>query len=45
MVLVRGFGFSASLHGDAEIFLLVCGEGSESINEKYSTADWPAVIF
>ena len=48
MVLVRGFGSSGgsgSLHGDAETFLLVCGRGSESVEEKYSAADWPAVIF
>ena len=48
MVLVRRFGSSVgtvSLNVDSETFLLVCGRGSESMDEKYSAADWPSVIF
>jgi hypothetical protein len=48
VVFVLGFGSSGgsdSRNGDAETFLLACGSGSESVNEKYSSADWPSVIF
>jgi len=48
VVFVRDLGSSGgsgSLAGDAEIFLLVCGRGSEWIEGEYLIADWPAVIF
>ena len=48
MVLVRGFVFSGgtgSLKEDAETFLPLCGSSFESADEKYSTADWPSLIF
>jgi hypothetical protein len=40
VVLVRRFGGCDSIIGDSEVFLPGCKGGSESMDGKYSTADW-----